>query len=215
MILLPYGAASVAAGNDLPVKPGIKGRVEKSDVGDSNAIVPTNQIRSQEELALALKAAANSTRPLESALDNVVSEVTRQQYVSVGQPNVVGTMVIPARPGMIPIGDYLPPREQYMTIYAAQIQASLIKLVEQVSVLPEDSTDVQLNQQIIALKSALEFLRTQNQPLQASMAGSPYNNLAVGKDVLNMLDRLKEIKKSIKSAESRAKKVGRDLKRAN
>ncbi len=206
----PLEAIPLANADDLPVQSGgvaipppantnIQGRVEKTELKEDEAI------------KLSLKNVSDSVRRLQETLRGVVYEITRQQQVPIMQPNVVGSMVIPNVPGMqVPIGDYLPPRQQYMSVFANQLQALLPMLVEQASTLAGDDLDSDLNSDIALIKSDVQYLQEQNQFLLDRMAGPPYQNLAIGRVVVKMSDKLDEIKKLLKKTERR---VGKDIKR--
>jgi hypothetical protein len=166
-----------------------------------------------EVIRTSLKSVADSAHHLQEALRNIVFEITRQRYVTAAEPNVVGPVVIPARPmptGQIPIGEYLPPRQKYMTNFAGQVQSLLTMLIEEASTLPSnDSADSELSSELSLIKSHLEYLRAQNLSLQPLMVGPEYEDLAVGRVVVTMSDKLDEIKKLLKEAEHR---VNKDIK---
>lgn len=194
-----------------PAKDSMKGRVEHLGLPASTELTESPK-QAAETIKLNLKKVSDSTRRLQEALRGIVYEITQRQQVTVAQPNVIGSMVVPGIPGgAIPIGDYLPPNQRNMTVLASQTQRALTILIEQSSTLPSsDAADDQLNGRLSLIKSDLDYLRERNQALQASMASPPYENLAIGRIVVAMSDRLDRVKKSLKEAERR---IGKDIKR--
>lgn len=169
---------------------------------------PAEGLKQEDEtIRLSLKSVADSAHHLQETLRNIVYEITRQRYVTASEPNVIGPMVVPAIPmptGQIAMGDYLPPRQKYMSNFAAQVQTLLTMLIEEGSTLPSHAeVDSELSSQFSLIKSDLDYLRVKNQSLQAAMIGPSYENLAVGRVVVNMSDKLDEIKKLLKEAEHR------------
>lgn len=183
-----------------PSNTNIQGRVEKAE------------LKADEAIEVSLKSVYDSLRRLQETVRGIVYEITRQQQVPIMQPNIVGSMVIPGVPAMqVPIGDYLQPRQKYMAAFAQQVQILLPMLIEQASTLPNyDAADSDLTSDMLLLKNDLQYLREQNLSLQGLMAGPPYENLAIGRIVIKMSDKLDEIKKLLKKSERR---VGKDIKR--
>ena len=196
-------ASSLAAQSDgaapASINTNMQGRVEKAE------------LKEDESIKLSLKSVSDSLRRLQETLQGIVYEITRQQQVPVMQPNIVGSMVIPNIPAMqVPIGDYLPPRQKYIRTFAQQVQTLLPTLIEQASTLPaDDAFDDDLNSQMTLIKNDLQYLQEQNLTLQGLMAAPPYQNLAIGRVVIRMSDKLDEIKKLLKKSERR---VSKDIK---
>lgn len=76
------------------------------------------------EAAEGLRQMGDALKKMQRASLELMGECTRQNYISVGDPDVVGTIIIPALPdpsGMMAIGPYLPIREKWMDYYLDQI----------------------------------------------------------------------------------------------
>lgn len=76
------------------------------------------------EAAEGLRQMGDSLKKMQRASLELMGECTRQNYISVGDPDVVGSIIIPALPdpsGMMAIGPYLPIREKWMDYYLDQI----------------------------------------------------------------------------------------------
>ncbi len=169
-----------------------------------------------ESLQLALKNVSASAHHLQQTVHEIIFEITRQEEVVVGQPNVVGSTVIPAIPaptGAIAVGGYFPPREKYMRHFAQQAHDLLVMLSEESLSLPFGSeSDNNLSANLINIKNSLNNLRSQNDELQKLMAGPTYSNLLIGKQALSMSDELDKLKKLLKDSESRLHKDIKQLK---
>ncbi len=76
------------------------------------------------EAAEVLRNMGDVLKKIERASLELMGEATRQDYISVGDPDVIGTMIIPAIPaptGMMNIGPYLPIRKDMMDYYMDQM----------------------------------------------------------------------------------------------
>ncbi len=177
----------------------------------SGKVSAENHKKNDDSLKLGIQDVIDSAHHLQLNLRDIIYEVTRQNYVSIMQPNVIGSMVLPSVPTQIAMGGYLPPRGKYMRFFAAQTQSLLGMLSESVSVLPADlNNDPTLDEQLKLLNTGLDNLRLQNHSLQDLMAGSTYDNLAIGKQSLLMSDQLDAMKKLLKKTEKRIKKISKD-----
>lgn len=118
-------ATTAAAGTTDP--PRIQGSVKATDV----------------EAAEVLRQMGDALHKIERAGLELMGEATRQDYIAVGDPNVIGTLIIPALPspsGMMAIGPYLPIREKWMDYYLDQI-GKLIPIYAELTdtlVMPEE-----------------------------------------------------------------------------
>lgn len=105
---LPAYAADASASSDTKSSAPLTGSVKSTAV----------------TAAEALRQMGDALKKIERAAAELVGEATRQDYISVGDPDVVGTIIIPAIPdpsGLMPIGDYLPMRQQWVDYYLDQI----------------------------------------------------------------------------------------------
>lgn len=76
------------------------------------------------EAAEGLRQMGDMLKKIQRASLELMGECTRQDYISVGDPDVVGTIIIPALPdpsGMMAIGPYLPIRKDMMDYYLDQM----------------------------------------------------------------------------------------------
>lgn len=76
------------------------------------------------ESAEGLRQMGDCLKKIQRSSLELMGEATRQDYISVGDPDVVGTIIIPAMPdpsGMLAIGPYLPIRQKWMDYYLDQI----------------------------------------------------------------------------------------------
>ena len=101
-------AASSSTTNSSTKSDVLQGSVKASDV----------------EAAEGLRQMGEALKKIQRAALELMAEATRQDYISVGDPDVVGTIIIPALPspsGMMAIGPYLPIRAKWMDYYLDQI----------------------------------------------------------------------------------------------
>ncbi|MBX9687008.1 MAG: hypothetical protein K2X27_09915 [Candidatus Obscuribacterales bacterium] len=76
------------------------------------------------EAAEQLRQMGDCLRKMERAALELMGEATRQDYISVGDPDVIGTMILPAIPdesALLAHGEYLPIRQKWMDYYLDQI----------------------------------------------------------------------------------------------
>jgi hypothetical protein len=174
------------------------------------AVSSQNSKKSDDALKLKIKNAIDASSHFKKNLRGIIDEVTRQNYTTVMQPNVIGTTVIPSVPTQIPLGGYLPPRQQYMTFFAAQSKLLLKTLVETDSALLEnEDEDAVISAQLAQTSSGLGKLQGENEKLKSLLSHYPYDNLAIGKQALRMSDELDKIEKLLKKSEKRRKKITR------
>lgn len=126
-------ALSFAALNLLPAQAdssGSQSPTDKSSGGQTQNSAASGQslagkVKAVEiEAAEALRQMGDCLKKIERAGLELMGEATRQDYIAVGDPDVIGTMIIPAIPpptGMMAVGPYLPIREKMMDYYLDQI----------------------------------------------------------------------------------------------
>lgn len=76
------------------------------------------------EAAECLRQMGDCLKKIERAALELMGEATRQDYIAVGDPDVIGTMIIPAVPsttGVMAVGPYLPVRKKMWNYYMNQI----------------------------------------------------------------------------------------------
>ncbi len=190
----------------------ISGRVEHRQLSGQTTNQQTESPKQADQMIRhSLKNVSDSAHHLQNTIRDIVYEITRQQYVTPVEPNIIGSVVIPAMgPGTIAIGGYLPPRKKYMDLFAGHAQSLLTMLMEEGASLPDTSdNDSDLSAKLVKIRQVLDNLKAQNVLLQASMAGPSYENLVIGKQVVAMSDQLDDLKKLLKESEQR---IGKDIK---
>lgn len=162
-----------------------------------------------------LRDLTTSLHHLKRAATDILTEVERQDMVVVGEPDVIGPMIIPAIPnptGTVSSGQFLPPRKKFIDYFMIQID-HLMPIVEKSSeavTLPESATDqekadrARLGELMIELQGCF-------QALDKVTAGPQYDNLAIARQATAFGDLVKKIDKRCKSLDRAMKK---DLERA-
>ena len=108
LCLLAFLAPSAVLADDSSTAAPLQGSVKSTDV----------------EAAEKLRQMGDCLKKMERAAVELMGEATRQDYIAVGDPDVIGTMIIPAIPsptGMMAVGPYLPIRKKMMDYYLDQI----------------------------------------------------------------------------------------------
>jgi hypothetical protein len=168
---------------------------------------------SDEAIRHALKNVADSAHHMQERMHDIIYEITRQEYVTAGEPNVVGPTVIPAIPmptGTIAMGGYLAPRKKYMDFFAAQTKSLLTMLIEEGSNLPSTlPRDANMSAKLSMIKGDLNALQEENNSLQPLMIGPTYDNLKIGRQALLMSSKLDDLKKLLKDSE---RSISKDIK---
>ncbi len=144
-----------------------------------------------------------------SAFD-IFIEVQRQNMVVVGEPDVIGPIIIPAIPspsGMMAMGGFLPPRQKFLDYFQSQL-SDLMKMTQtEVSalVLPDDASD----QAKTDMKTISDSLTTFSQDLQGIAAvtqGPKFNNYDIAKAAQILQDHIQAVEKATKSLNSEMRK---------
>lgn len=141
---------------------------------------------------------------------DIFVEVQRQNMVVVGEPDVIGPIIIPAMPspsGMIGVGGFLPPRKKFLDYFMSQI-SDLSKMTQtEVSglVLPDDaSADAKADLKSINDTAAL--LTQDIAALQNVTVGPQFDNMAIARAAQLMQNHVQDIEKASKKLDSEAKK---------
>ncbi len=94
-----------------------------SSTGSASSIQLQGSVKAIDiEAAECLRQMGDSLKKTERAGLELMGEATRQDYISVGDPNIVGTIIIPALPdNMMAVGPYLPLRPKWVDYYLDQI----------------------------------------------------------------------------------------------
>lgn len=123
--ILCMAQASAEPAADSQAASAEKTKTQQSSPDASKNSALQGNVKSVEiEAAEALRQMGDCLKKIERAGLELMGEATRQDYIAVGDPDVIGTMIIPAIPpptGMMAIGPYLPIREKMMDYYLDQI----------------------------------------------------------------------------------------------
>lgn len=182
---------------------------------DSSSLTEQKNLEGHiQDEALALEAGirelTKTTHHLKRAAWDIFVEVQRQNMVVVGEPDVIGPIVIPAIPsptGMLPMGGFLPPSKKLLDYFMNQIEDLLKMTTAGVNglVLPDDASDI-AKDQIRTITDCLSALPQDYAALQDLTRGPNYDNVAIARASSVMQARIAEIEKSLKKLNSEAKK---------
>lgn len=175
-----------AASNDTTSDTNLKGGVERQ------ALLAESGVRELEE----------TSRYLRRAVIDLIGEVERQVYVTVGSPNMIGSMVIPAMPsptGQLATGEMLPARKKWVDIYMSEISQAVLALTQECSSLAvPDGKQAIVAQSLGELKAFVKDIDAHYQNLLLVTKGPTYENLKVGKEVLAIYDDLRPCEELLK-----------------
>ena len=151
-----------------------------------------------------LKELDETSKYLKRSSMDLMTECERQNYVCVGEPDVIGSMVIPAIPepsGMLPMGDVLPARKKWIDVYMQQLSQIVAYLQKEMSsiVIPPDKADA-VEQPWNDMKALAGDIAQHYQNLQPLTQGPKYDNLKIGREALGIYDDTKtfeELRKKI------------------
>ena len=145
---------------------------------------------SDEALKQQLKNLVGSVHHFRDSMHSIAYEMTRQQYATVMEPEVIGLMVIPAMPS-VAFGGYLPPRKKYMDFFSRQSADLLTMALEEGSTLPSgDGVAQNLAQDLSTIKSDLGQLRGLYTPLQKAITAPSYDTLAIDKPLIALSEQV-------------------------
>ncbi|MCA9803239.1 MAG: hypothetical protein KC777_14815 [Cyanobacteria bacterium HKST-UBA02] len=173
-----------------------------------------------------LKDLATSLQHLKRAAIDILTEVERQDMVVVGEPDVIGPMIIPAMPnptGTVSSGRFLPPRKKFIDYFMIQID-HLMPIVEKSAeavTLPESAT-TQAKADKARLGELVTELNSCFHALDKVTAGPKYDNMAIARqatafgDLVKKIDRrrkslYKSMKKDLGQAKSTEKKLRKEV----
>lgn len=141
---------------------------------------------------------------------DIFVEVQRQNMVVVGEPDVIGPIIIPAIPspsGMVGVGGFLPPRKKFLDYFMSQV-SDLAKMTQtEVTglILPSDAGDT--------AKAELKTITDTSQQLTADVAalqevtqGPQFDNMAIARAAQLVQNHVQDIEKASKRLDSEAKK---------
>lgn len=139
-----------------------------------------------------LKEMGDTAKHLHKATLGMVGELTRQDLVVVGEPDVIGPIVMPAIPipsGMLAMGDYLPPRKKWVDFFNYQIGTLVNEMQKELTSMsfpPDQMQQVTpLWNEIIAL---VADMTDKTQKLIDISKGPNYDRKAMGILTMNIYD---------------------------
>lgn len=141
---------------------------------------------------------------------DIFVEVQRQNMVVVGEPDVIGPIVIPAIPnptGMMATGGFLPPRKKFLDYFMSQID-DLVKLMQtDVSglVLTDDASD-DAKAQLKTVTDAMAQIPQDISNLKDVTQGPDYDNMQIARAAQVLQDRIAVMEKASKKLDSEAKR---------
>lgn len=153
---------------------------------------------------------------LAGSIANVFGEVNRQDQVLMSEPDVVGTMVIPAIPdasGMMSMGT-LPPRKKWLDYFnyqTAQLIDILYKEAHAV-VLPDDAS-AQTNTDWTRIKELIDQMVPVYKKMQSLSEGPKFDNVAIATQAQMLHDTVKQIDKLRKSVFNELKREDKTRKK--
>ncbi len=161
-------------------------------------------------LGTGLRDLSKTLHHLKRSAFDIFVEVQRQNMVVVGEPDVIGPIIIPAMPspsGMIGVGGFLEPRKKFLDYFMSQV-VDLSKMTQSevaALLLPDNASDDAKAE----LKTITDLSTTLNQDisgLQSVTQGPKYDNYAIAQAAQLMQNHVQEIEKAAKKLDSEAKK---------
>lgn len=225
-LALPAVSADAASGSDAGAGSGgdsTSGSASSAGAGQSLQDKKLYEGHLQTEvtnLETSLKEVSTTMKHLKRGAWDMFVEVQRQNMVCVGEPDVIGPIVIPAIPspsGLVALGGYLPPRKKWLDYLNQQIDY-LSKLVQtdiNALTLPPDASDT-AKTEWQALKDTLSQLPTDVSNLASVTQGPKYDNMEIAKAAQIIEDHVARMEKSCKKVYDETKKevkqVQKDMK---
>ncbi len=141
---------------------------------------------------------------------DIFVEVQRQNMVVVGEPDVIGPIIIPAMPspsGMVGVGGFLPPRKKFLDYFMSQI-SDLSKMTQtEVTglLLPDDASD-DAKADLKTITDTAALLPQDISALQDVTQGPQFDNMAIARAAQLLQNHIQDIEKASKKLDSEAKK---------
>ena len=197
---------------NLDTKEKLEGRIEQS-AADSVSRV---------------KELITSVKHLKRSTFDVFCEVQREDLVAVGEPNVIGPIIVPAIPsgsGLLGTGEYLPARKKWIDHYMAQIEKLYPMVTKELEGLKlgeeaDDKAKEHYRNMVLNYNKLGPALKS----LDAKTLGPKYDNQVIAKAsaiAQNYVDKLeketkrlyKELKRLDRNAKRQESKIKRQLKK--
>ena len=183
----PVSAAQVnnsksTATNTTPLKGSVQATILKTEVG--------------------LKELLESVKAIRRVSMDIIGEVERHDLVVVGEPDVIGPIVMPAIPnptGTMQMGDALEPRKKWLNIYMSQLDQLVTFLRQEVKavVIPPDKQS-EVNNYWTEIRRLTVDLNQHYKYLKLITVGPDYDNLSIGHEALGIYDDTSKFDKPLK-----------------
>lgn len=165
----------------------------------------------------ALKDLGTSLHHFKRASVDVFTEVQREDLVVVGEPDVIGPMIVPAvtGSGLLGTGQFLPARKKFIDYFMIQIE-KLLPIVEKETkaiILPDDAS-AEAKSEKAEIDKIFEQLKGSARDLDQVTAGPKYDNMKIAKQATLVHDLVGKADKCRKSLYELIKKEVHDVKRA-
>lgn len=169
-----------------------------------------------------LKELLGSLKQLRRSTFEIFGEVQREDLVVVGEPDVIGPMIVPAMPdvsGMLGTGQYLPARKKWIDYFMANIERLYPMVTKELEALklPDDATD-DMKGHYKRVVLAYNKLGPSLKDLEAVTQGPKYDNEAIAKcatiskTYVEVMDKeLKRLYRDMKKEVSVTKRDDHDL----
>lgn len=189
----PSGSGS-SSGSDLQQKRSLEGHVQDEAVA----------------LETGIKDLTKTLHHMKRSAFDIFIEVQRQNMVVVGEPDVIGPIIIPAIPspsGMMAMGGFLPPRKKFLDYFQGQL-GDLMKMTQtEVSglVLPADASD-QAKTDMQTISDSLSTFPKDLQAIADVTQGPKFNNYDIARAAQLLQDHIQAVEKATKSLNSEMRK---------
>ncbi|MBI1270538.1 hypothetical protein GC174_08910 [bacterium] len=132
-----------------------------------------------------LKELLGSLKQLGRSTSEIFGEVQREDLVVVGEPDVIGPMIVPAMPdvsGMLGTGQYLPARKKWIDYFMANIERLYPMVTKELEALklPDDASD-DMKEHYKRVVLAYNKLGPSLKDLEAVTQGPEYDNEAIAR----------------------------------
>jgi hypothetical protein len=170
--------------------------VSAADTGvDIKATVKKSVLKT----GLEIKEMGVAMRQISHAATELYGEMTRQDMVSLGSPDVIGTMVIPAIPvGPIGLGPYLEPRKKWVDLCMTHLSQMMPMLQEEIADI-NPALHAETKDDADPVLAEVNTLMTQVQAsygkLQTLTQAAKYDNVAIANECVTLTEAMKKLEK--------------------
>ena len=187
----PAGAPASAA----PTAPASAAAATGGDAASIKASIKKSVLKT----GLEIKEMGVAMRQISHAATELYGEMTRQDMVSLGSPDLIGTMVIPAIPvGPIGLGPYLEPRKKWVDLCMAHLSQSMPLLQEEIADISpalHAETKDEADPVLAEVNALMTQIQSSYAKLQTLTEAAKYDNVAIGNECVTMTESLKKLEK--------------------